>query len=109
MELIRIFISPYSEDGIWSIQLDGGSQSEFDKFFDQVNDIEWLHHFFDQNKADLQSGFFGSIPIGVAVSRTLDEAEEMENLLFDFSEKGFKGEDDSLQHLFKPLNNFEYA
>jgi hypothetical protein len=109
MKLIPIFVAQDSEDGLWSIQLDSQSRSEFEKFFDQVNDIEWLHHFFDHNNADLHSGFFGSITIGVAVSRTLDEAEEMENSLYDFSEQGFKGGDDNLQHLFKPLNNFEYT
>lgn len=108
MKLVPIFVAKDSEDGLWSIQLDGESQSEFEKFFDMVNDIEWLHNFFDQNKGDLHGGFFGSITIGVAVSRTLNEAEEMENSLYNFSERGFSAGDDSLQHYFKPLNNFEY-
>jgi len=109
MKLIPIFISNDSDDGLWSIQLDGESQSEFDKFFDLVNDIERLHDFFDKNKGDLHSGFFESITIGVAISKTLDEAEDMENSLYDYSEQGFQGEGATLQHLFKPLNNFEYA
>ena len=74
-----------------------------------MSDIEWLHDFFEQNKADLHGGFFGSITIGVAVSKTLDEVEEMENSLYDYSEQGFGSRDSNLQHLFKPLNNFEYA
>ena len=109
MKLVSIFAAPSSEDGLWSIQLDGESQSEFEKFFDLINDIEWLHNFFDQNKADLHSGFFGSITIGSAVSRTLDEAEEMETSLYDYSEQGFREGGNNLQHLFKPLNNFEYT
>jgi hypothetical protein len=109
MKLVPIFVAEDSEDGLWSIQLDGESQSEFERFFDLVNDVEWLHNFFDYNKADLHGGFFGSITIRAAVSRTLIEAEEMENSLYDFSELGFRGGDDTLQHLFKPLNNFEYA
>jgi len=109
MKLVPIFVADDSEDGIWSIHLDGMPQNEFDKFFDVINDIEWLHNFFEQNKADLQGGFFGSISIGVAVSRTLEEVEEMENSLYDYSEQGFGGRDSNLQHLFKPLNNFEYA
>ena len=44
--------------------------------------------------------------MGVAVSRTLIEAEEMEDALYDLSEEGGNG---ALQHVFKPLNNFEYA
>jgi hypothetical protein len=109
MKLVPIFVAQNSEDGLWSIQLDGESQSEFEMFFDLVNDIEWLHNFFDKNKTDLHDGFFGSITIGLAVSRTLDEAEEMENSLYDCSEQGFGGRDNNLQHHFKPLNNFEYT
>ncbi len=108
MKLIPIFVSDNSEDGLWSIHLDGESQNEFDKFFDLMNDIEWLHGFFEKNKGDLNSGFFGHITIKVAVLRTLKEVEEMEDALYDYSERGFSGHS-NLQHLFKPLNNFEYA
>lgn len=106
MKFVRIFGAEETEEGLWSIQLEGELQSEFEKFFDLVNDIEWLHDFFDRNKADLHSGFFGSITMGVAVSRTLIEAEEMEDALYDLSEEGGNG---ALQHVFKPLNNFEYT
>lgn len=109
MKFVCIFGSEDSEEGLWSIQLDGETQSEFEKFFDLVNDVEWLHGFFDRNKTDLHDGFFGDITIGMAVSRTLIEAEEMEDVLYDLSERGFKSNNGSLQHLFKPLNNFEYA
>lgn len=109
MKLVPIFIAPDSEDGLWSILLEGALLSEFEKFFDTVHDIEWLHCFFDRNKTDLHSGFFGSISIGEAVSRTLDEAEEMEDSLYNYSEQGFRGDRESLQHVFKPLNNYEYT
>jgi hypothetical protein len=109
MKLVPIFVAEDSDDGLWSIQLEGSAQSEFEEFFDHVNDAEWLHAFFDQNRVDLHGGFFGSMSIGEAVSRTLAESEEMENLLYDFSEQGFQGTESTLQHLFKPLNNFEYA
>jgi hypothetical protein len=109
MKLIPIFVPDNSEDGLWSIHLDGEPQNEFDKFFDLMNDIEWLHNFLERNKADLNSGFFGNITIGEAVLRTLEEVEQMENALYDYSEEGFAGGENNLQHLFKPLNNFEYA
>ena len=60
MELVPIFVAEESDDGLWAIQLDGEPQSEFDGFFNFVNDAEWLYHFFDQNKADLHRGFFGN-------------------------------------------------
>lgn len=109
MKLISIFVSQDSEDGVWSILLEGESQNEFDKFFDQMNDIEWLHNFFERNRADLHSGFFGSISMGAAVARTIDEVGQMEDSLYEYSERGFRGRDGNLQQLFKPLNNFEYS
>jgi hypothetical protein len=109
MKLVPIFVPENSEDGLWSIHIDDKPQNEFDKFFDLMNDIEWLHNFLERNKADLNSGFFGSITIGEAVLRTLEEVDQMENALYDYSEQGFAGGDYNLQHLFKPLNNFEYA
>ena len=40
MKLAPIFVSQDTEDGLWSIHLDGESQNEFEKFFDLMNDIE---------------------------------------------------------------------
>jgi hypothetical protein len=39
----------------------------------------------------------------------LKEVEEMEDALYDYSEQGFANSNTCLQHLFKPLNNYEYA
>ncbi len=106
MKLVRIFVADDSEDGLWSIQLNGESQNEFEKFFDLTNDVEWLYNFFEDNKVDLGSGFFGKITTGQAVLRTLEEIEEMESILYDYAEQGFSESEHNLQHLFKPLNNF---
>lgn len=109
MKIVRIFTSDNFEDGVWSIHLNGDIQNEFDKFFDLVNDIEWLHDFFERNKTDLEAGFFGKFTVGEAVLRTLKEVEEMEDALYDYAEQGFTDNGSNLQQLFKPLNNFEYA
>jgi hypothetical protein len=109
MKLVRIFVLENEESGIWSIHLDGEMQNEFDRFFDSMNDIVYLHNFFEENKIDLMAGFFGKMTTGEAVLRTLEEIEEMENTLYNYAEQGFLGNGNCLQHLFKPLNNFEYA
>jgi len=108
MRIVRIFVSEKSKEGLWSIHLNGEPQNEFRKFFNLMGDIEWLHNFFANNKADLYSGYFGPVTIDNAGERTMDEAEEMEDTLNDYSKAGFTG-GDNLQHLFKPLNNFEYS
>lgn len=107
MKIVRIF--GRSDDGIWSIHLNDEMHNEFEKFFDLMNDIEWLHNFFEKNKGDLMAGFFGRITTSEAVLRTLEEIEEMEDVLYNYTEQGFANNGKCLQHLFKPLNNYEYA
>lgn len=102
-----IFVSEASGNGLWSIQMHNKPNSEFEAFFDLINDVEWLYHFFTHHIVDLNSGFFDDITPEAAVLRTLDEAEEMEDSLYNYSELGFDNNDTNLQHLFKPLNNFE--
>jgi hypothetical protein len=109
MKIVRIFVKDEGETGLWSIHLDGRIQNEFDYFFDLMNNVEYLHNFFEKNKTDLMSGFFGKMTTGDAVLRTLEEVEEMENALYNYTERGFSGNGNCLQHLFKPLNNYEYA
>jgi hypothetical protein len=109
MKFISIFVSDSSEDGVWSMRFKDESQDEFDRFFDRVNDPEWVRNFFARNKTDLLTGFFGNITIQEAVLRTLKEAEELEDMLYDYAEQGFEGSDNNLQYLFKPLNNFEHV
>jgi len=109
MRLSRIFVPENSNGGLWSIHLDDKPQNEFDRFFDLVNDPEWLFDFFTRQENDLLSGFYSDITVANAVLRTMEEAEEMEDVLYDFAEDGFKDDKKGLQYLFKPLNNFEYV
>ena len=99
MKILPIFVTENSEDGLWAIQLDGELRSEFDRFFNWVNDAELLYNFFDQNQTDLHGGFFGNISIEDSVSRTLEEAGEMEDTLYEYSELGFGDRNSNLQHL----------
>lgn len=109
MKLVSIFVAKNSEEGIWSIRSDGEPRNEFVRFFDLMKDVEWLYNFFDEHEDDLYDGFFGNWTIEMAVSRTLEEAKEIENILYAYSERGFEGPGKNLQHLFRPLNNFEYT
>lgn len=108
MKIVRIFVSEKSNEGLWSIHLNGEPQNEFDKFFDLMDDLNWLDDFFASNEADLYSGYFGPVAIDSAVLRTMDEADEMEDTLHNYSKRGFAGSS-NLQHLFKPLYNLEYS
>lgn len=109
MKIVRIFVEDGREDGLWSVHLEGRMQNEFEHFFDLMNNVEYLYHFFEKNKPDLMAGYFGKLTTEEAVLRTLDEVEEIEDALYNFTEGGFAGNGNCLQHLFKPLNNYEYA
>jgi hypothetical protein len=109
MRIVPIFVSETSDEGVWSIQLDGQNQSEFDKFFSSVNDPEWLYYFFEANKEDLLTGFWKKMSVSDAVLLTINEAQLMEDTLYEYAQNGFADIKITLQHLFKPLNNYEYA
>lgn len=108
MKIVPIFVSG-SNEGLWSIWLDGQAQSEFEIFFDCVTDREWLFAFFEQNSIDLASGFFANISIDTAVLWTMGEADDFEKAILTYAKRGFIGGPINLQRLFKPLNNFEYT
>ena len=108
MKLVPIFVTEFNE-GLWSIWLDGQAQSEFRKFFNLVTDPEWLYAFFEQNSADLFSGFFIGISIDMAVTLTLEDADDFEEVILAHSRRNSKGGPINLQLIFKPLNNFEYT
>src|SRR5688500_5011339 len=107
MEMVRIFVGE-REEGLWSVKMLDQLQDEFRLFFSRVNDRKWLYDFFDRNKSDLYGGFYRGISIDDAVIKTLDELEEMEDMLYYYAEQGFKDKSSTLQHLFRPLNNYEY-
>ena len=107
--MVSIFVEEKRENGLWSIQLNGKQQNEFISFFNLTNDLEYLHNFFEENRHDLWAGFFGNLTIEEAVSRTLEEVEEMEEAILKYTRQGFLGNGKCLGHFFKPLNNHEYA
>ena len=69
---------------------------------DQWTDPVYLEEFFEANKADLFSGFYGRITIEEAIENTIEEADELFNALITLDY-------DNLEELFKPLNDNEYA
>jgi hypothetical protein len=63
MEISTIFaIKQYV---LYSVAYDG-KENEFKRLFDLwIHDFEYLESFFEKNKADLQSGFWGDINVGL--------------------------------------------
>ncbi len=80
---------------------------EFNRLFINWQDPEYLDGFFNKNKEDLQKEFYGNISIEEAIQKTIDEAYKLGQKILSVAEKGKESISESLQTLFKPLNNYE--
>lgn len=93
MEIITIFA-----DLLYSVRFQKKGTHEFAKIFNQWRDPEMLFDFFETNKRDLNSGFFGKISVEEAVKMTIDDANYLEDLLLFCCKNGRKS---SLDIFFK--------
>ena len=92
-------------NSLYSMKYDENEQDEFQRIFNEWNDIEFLESFFEENKNDLFSGFYENISITDAIFRTIEESERLEKSIKKIAEKGKQDNCENLQTLFKPLNN----
>lgn len=108
MKIVAIFA--VENNSLLSVQFEDEDSDEFSSMFDKWNDIEYLEKFFEDNKTDLQSGFFGNITIDSAIFRTIDEAERLENYIRTIAKRGTKNpEDTRLDLVFTPLHKNDYS
>lgn len=109
MEIVTIFDSgDFSESGgLLSIDFSGDGISEFERFFDRMNDIEWLFGFFEAHEIELKN-FKPSITRDDAITKTIEEIRHIEDALYDFFTEGVNGAGNGLDQLFRPLNDNEY-
>ena len=98
MRIISIFEK--IEDRLFAVCFKGSDRDELDRALDSWRDVEWLREFFNRSREDL-SKFDLTLKVKHAVRQTMEEAEQIFDRLIEFSEK------DSLDKLFKPLDNRE--
>jgi len=103
MKIVDIFAIVKSK--LLSVQFEPNDCDEFTLAFRNWNDTEYLESFFDNNKSDLQSGFYGTISIEEAIFSTIEEAEEFEEKIRSVAKIGKFKTKSSLQDLvFHPLH-----
>ena len=91
-----------------SVQFDNSTVDEFRKAFNQWQDVEYLEHFFELHKYDLQSGFYNNISIEDAVLRTINESSAFEEYILKIAQKGSKEKETTLNNIiFRTLNKYE--
>jgi hypothetical protein len=83
---------------------DISSKDIFTRIFNNWNDVEYLDFFFNKHKEDLQRDFFNNISIEEAICQTIEEANELEDLILQIAEAGKTNKTQTLQTLFKPLH-----
>ena len=86
---------------LWAVREDDAESHELEILLDHWNDVTWLRDFFINNIDDINAHYHVSIED--AIWDTIEDSEELENLLMDL------GESDDLDKLFRPLNNNETA
>jgi len=99
MKILHIF--EVLKDRLYAAEYDDNKQNILDILQEQWTDPVFLELFFEVHKSDLQSGFFGAISIEQAIEDTMEEADELFDVLYDADE-------DHLDQLFKSLDNREY-
>jgi hypothetical protein len=103
MEIVDIFA--LVKNKLLSVQFEHNDCDEFTLAFRNWNDTEYLEDFFENNKKDLQSGFYGTITIEEAIFSTIDEALDFEEKIREVAKIGKFKTKSSLQDLvFYPLH-----
>lgn len=84
---------------LWAVRGDEEDCHVLEILLDHWNDVEWLNTFFAENQIDLLSYYFVSIE--EAIIHTIEDSGRLEYALLQLAE------DDDLDRLFRPLNNYE--
>ncbi len=108
MQIVRIIVDPTPT--LYAIQYNENEENELDRIFDLWNDPEFLTNFFMENRGDLrQYNLYHHTNYSVedAVRKTLNDAENLEDLLLDKAELGNEDELEALQTLFRQLDDME--
>jgi len=108
MQIVDIFA--IVKKSLLAVKFKSKRYDEFALLFRNWNDVAYLEQFFNDNKKDLQSVFFGNITVEEAVLHTIDEAERMETYIRTIAERGLIDSDNTLQDLvFKPLSKADFS
>ncbi len=111
MEIVPIFADVNGEEprGLFSVRLTDlpDTSSEFENFFEWLNDPQEIRSFFKEREHKLKTGHYKGTTLSEAVLRTFDEAMDFEASLKKANEKGIDTLCQLLFKQFKPLVNTE--
>lgn len=103
MEIINIFAIEIK--ALYAVQFEQNDCDEFALAFRNWNDTEYLEEFFENNKDDLQSGYYGKISVEDAIFSTIEEANNFEAEIKKVAKEGSLDKENSLQDIiFHPFH-----
>jgi hypothetical protein len=108
MEIVSIFV--VVNDSLYSVAYDIEDESAFQALFNRWQDVEYLEQFFEDNKTDLESGFYGNITIEEAVLQTLEESARFEQKILKSAKSGNSDPSEVLEEvIFTSLHKDVYS
>lgn len=107
LKLIRIFAEE-TEPVLLSMPLDNTTEiTELENLYEQWNDPEYLKAFFENNKSDLQNGYYNNLTVDEAVLQTREEANELFERLSEIETLSISEKREALNVLFMPLSDYD--
>lgn len=100
MDIVSIF-----GKNLFSIKYPGESKDEFNRIFNSWQDAEYLEEFFENNKEDINNGFWNNISVEDAILETYQCARELESKLIELSKKSEQEQLLGLDSIFKLLHD----
>lgn len=104
MKIVDIFV--LVNNSLYTVVYDSEEgQSAYEALFNRWQDVESLEQFFEENKHDLQSGFYGNITVEEAVLHTLAESNKFDSILLNAATNGQSKDNKPLEEvIFKSLH-----
>ena len=108
MKIVDIFV--HVNNSLYAVVYDNEDGSAFQALFNRWQDVAYLEQFFEENKTDLQSGFYGDITIEEAVLQTLDESIRFEQKILKSAKRGKTDTSQTLEEvIFTSLHKHDYS
>lgn len=108
MKIVRIIDAP--EPVLYAVQYIGEEIHELYRIIDLWIDPEYLREFFKTHEKDLKAYCeFHEVVYSIndAVKKTINDIENLEQVLIEKAENGISDEEEILETFFKPLHNKE--
>jgi hypothetical protein len=104
MKIGHIFV--LRKDRLYAVSYDDMDDHVLADLYNKWTDVQYLEEFFNNHECDLRTAFYGYISIEQAIERTIEEAEELLERLYELAQNE---PGNQLDTLFRPLDDNVYV